>query len=161
MTVMEDTVQLPSGHMTSYVRLSHASDAVTIICLREGQLLLQWEYSYPPGERLLQFPGGKIETNETPEQAAARELKEESGFTFSTCEHLGWYYNNNRRAKSKMFVVFATEVTPAEKSGGDAEEDIESFWLPVGNLKKMISGGEVNNGTVLAAWALLQKALIR
>lgn len=78
MTVMEDTVQLPSGHMTSYVRLSHASDAVTIICLREGQLLLQWEYSYPPGERLLQFPGGKIETNETPEQAAARELKEEN-----------------------------------------------------------------------------------
>jgi ADP-ribose pyrophosphatase len=160
MTVLEDSVRLPSGQETSYLRLAHASDAVTVVCLRDGHILLQREYSYPPGEFLLQFPGGKIEANETPEEAAARELKEESGFTFSKCEPLGWYYNNNRRSDAKLYVVLAKEITAVEKTGGDAEEDIESFWVPVGELGEMISAGEITNGTVLAAWALLQKVLV-
>lgn len=100
-TVVEDTVQLPSGHITAYVHLASGSDAVTVICLRGGAILLQREFSYPVGEVLLQFPGGKIEGDETPEQAAARELKEESGFAFSRCETLGWCYGNNRRSDQK------------------------------------------------------------
>ncbi len=156
-TVVEDTVQLPGGHISWYVRLASGSDGVTVVCLRDDQILLQREYSYPIGEVLLQFPGGKIEADETPEQAAARELKEESGFAFSRCETLGWYYNNNRRSDSKMYVVLAEDVTPVAKTGGDLEEDIELFWIPVSKLKKMITHGEITNITVLAAWALLAK----
>lgn len=157
-TVVEDTVQLSGGQITSYVRFVHPSDAATIICLRDNQILLQREYSYAVGEYLLQFPGGKIEENETPEEAAVRELKEESGFAFSRCEHLGWYYNSNRRSDSKMYVVLAKDVTPTEKTGGDLEEEIDSFWIPIGKLKEMISEGKITNITVLAAWALLEKA---
>ena len=46
-----------------------------------------------------------------------------------------------------------------QKTGGDAEEDIESFWLPVGKLRYMIAGGEITNFSVLAAWALLEKVV--
>ena len=158
-TIVEDTVQLPSGLVTSYVRHDSRCDGVTVICLKDGQILLQREYSYPIGEVLLQFPGGKIEDGETPEEAGGRELKEESGFAFSRCEMLGWYYLNNRRSDAKMYALLAEDVTPVQKCGGDAEEDIESFWLPVDRLKHMIAAGEVTNATVLAAWALLEKVL--
>ena len=158
MTVVEDRVQLPSGQITSYVRLVNGSDAVTVICLRDDEILLQREYSYPVGEFLLQFPGGKIDVDETPEHAAACELKEESGFAFSKCEDLGWYYINNRRSDAKMYVFLAKDITPSEKTGGDLEEDIESFWIPRGKLKDMIASGEITNFSVLAAWALLKKA---
>jgi len=141
------------------VRLAHRSDAVTIICLRDNQILLQREYSYPVSKYLAQFPGGKIEENETPEEAAVRELKEESGFAFSRCEHLGWYYINNRRSDSKMYVVLAKDVTPTEKTGGDLEEEIDSFWVPLSKLREMISERKITNITVLAAWALLEKVL--
>jgi ADP-ribose pyrophosphatase len=157
--VVEDLVQLPSGEVTSYVRLDSAGNAVTVICIRDGQILMQREYSHPPGEVLLQFPGGKIEGNETPEQAAVRELREESGFTFSQCENLGWYYVNNRRSNSKMYAVLAREVAPAEKAGGDVEEYIDSFWIPVSKLREMIAGREITNFSVLAAWALLANVL--
>ena len=53
--VVEDTVQLPSGQLVPYVRFDGASHAVTVICIREGQILLQREYSYPMGEFLLNF----------------------------------------------------------------------------------------------------------
>jgi ADP-ribose pyrophosphatase len=155
MRVVEDTVQLPSGHLTSYVRLDSAPDAVTVVCIGDAGILVQREYSHPPGEILLQFPGGKIEGDETPEQAAIRELREESGFTFSQCENLGWYYVSNRRSNAKMHVILAKEVTPTTKAGGDVEEEIQSFWMPLGQLKEMIAGGEITNFSVLAAWALL------
>jgi ADP-ribose pyrophosphatase len=156
--VVEDTVQLPSGQVVPYVRFDAASHAVTVICINEGQILLQREYSYPMGEFLLQFPGGKMDGDETPGQAAARELREESGFAFSQCESLGWYYVNNRRSDAKMHVFLARDVTPVEKQGGDLEEDIESFWIPVHKLKEMIANGEATNFSLLAAWALLANA---
>lgn len=160
-TVVEDSVELPSGVVTSYVRLAAGDNAVTVICLRDDEILLQREYSYPVGEVLLQFPGGKIDGSETPEHAAIRELREESGFTFSECERLGWYYISNRRSDAKMHVILAKDMTPCEKIGGDAEEDIESFWIPLDKLKGMIAQGEITNFSVLAAWALVAKVLRR
>ena len=58
-----------------------------------------------------------------------------------------------------MYVILAKDVTPAEKLGGDLEEDIELFWISLAKLKEMIADGEVTNFSVLAAWALLEKVL--
>lgn len=160
--VVEDTVQLPKGQVSSYVRIVGRGDAATIICIKDRQILLQREYSYPVGEFLLQFPGGKIEETETPEEAGARELREESGYAYSSCQHLGWFYVDNRRSDAKMHVLLATDVRPVEKVGGDLEEEIETFWLPLDRFEDMIARGEITNYSVLAAFALLasQKHLV-
>jgi 8-oxo-dGTP pyrophosphatase MutT (NUDIX family) len=157
LTVVEDTVRLPQGQLTNYIRIEGRASAATIICIKDGQILLQREYSYPVGEFLLQFPGGKIEGAETPEEAGARELREESGYTYSSCQLLGWFYVDNRRSDAKMHVLLATDVTPAEQSGGDPEEDIETFWLPLDRFEEMIARGEITNYSVLAAFALLAR----
>jgi len=159
MTIVEDSVELPGGQVVPYLRHESAGDGITVLCIRDGQILLQREYSYPPDEFLLQFPGGKIEDGETPEEGAARELREESGYAFSGCEPLGWCYVNNRRSDAKMYFVLARDVAPVAKAGGDLEEFIESFWVPLGEFEQMIADGEVTNYSVLAAWALLGKVL--
>lgn len=153
--IVEDTVRLPKGQLIGYIRIEGRGDGVTIVCIKNRQILLQQEYSYPVGEFLLQFPGGKMEGAETPEQAGARELQEESGYTFTSCRHLGWFYVDNRRSDAKMHVLLATDVTPAEQCGGDPEEEIETFWLPLDRFEEMIARGEITNYSVLAAFALL------
>lgn len=49
----------------------------------EGRVLLQQRPPGKPMAGLWEFPGGKIEANESPEAALARELHEELGITLS------------------------------------------------------------------------------
>lgn len=102
LTVIEDEVELPTGHKTSYVYIDEVPGAVMIIAKRkDGKLLLQREYSYPPNKWLYQFPGGAIENNEDTKQSALRELAEEAGLQ-GNLEELGSFYVNNRRMKHKF-----------------------------------------------------------
>ena len=85
MHLIEDTVELPDGKKTKYIR--HApckSHSVAIIAMNnKGEVLVQKEYSYPPDVIMWQLPGGSMENSEDILQAANRELSEESGFTAS------------------------------------------------------------------------------
>lgn len=155
LTLQEDTVRLPNGSEVPYLKIKPAHDSVTIICTNSGgEVLLQQEYSYPPNAVLYQFPGGKIEANESPERAAKRELLEESGLEVQDLLYLGWYFTNNRRSSEKMHVFLANDPAPSTVIGGDTEEDIVSLWVPQKKFTQMIADGEVINSSMLAAWAI-------
>lgn len=55
--------------------------AVGIIFDAEGKVLIAKRPSHKTGGDLWEFPGGKIETNESAEEALVRELQEEIGIT--------------------------------------------------------------------------------
>jgi ADP-ribose pyrophosphatase len=156
MTLVEDEVQVPNGAVISYLTVVHRSDSTTIICLDGHKVLVQQEYSYPMREVLYQFPGGKIEGNDSPELTARRELQEESGYSAKTFTRLGWYYPDNRRSSAKMHVFLAEDVVACEKRGGDIEEDITSTWISIKKLNQMISDGAIVNFSILAGWSLFQ-----
>lgn len=59
---------------------------VWVICRYKGQWLLTNH-----SERGLEFPGGKIEKDETPEQAAIREVMEETGGIVTDLNYIGQY----------------------------------------------------------------------
>lgn len=152
LNVFEDLVTLPNGDRTTYIHFGKPRGAVTIISVNEdGLLLVQKEYSYPPNDWLFQFPGGAIEKNETPEHAAARELSEEANLT-GQLKLIGWYYPDNRRLASKMYVFTAInlQTKPGVK---DAEEVFENHWLTKDAISKKVAQGEVVNYSMLAAWA--------
>ena len=52
--------------------------AVSVALVRDGRVLLV-RRGRPPAMGLFAFPGGRVEPDETPEQAARRELREETG----------------------------------------------------------------------------------
>lgn len=158
LTIVEDKVRLPDGATTEYVLQSPvAHHSVAIIAINESnQILLQQEYSYPPNEILWQLPGGSIQNQETPKEAALRELSEESGYTAESVRSIGSYYTNNRRSNEKQFVVVCTNLKP-HKLDADPEEFINNQWVSLRELQKMIKDGLVQNVYLLAAMQLWSK----
>lgn len=157
MQLVEDEVELPSGKKIQYLRQEYSGrGGVIVICRKGDKILVQREYSYPVDEILWQFPGGKIEADETPEQAATRELAEESGIKAENAKCIGWFYPDNRRTNARLFVVECDYVTDDEKARPDDTEFIESEWIENGQISQMIRHGEVRNYAMLAAWGMLQ-----
>ena len=157
MQLVEDEVELPSGKKIQYLRQEYSGrGGVIVICRKGDKILVQREYSYPVDEILWQFPGGKIEADETPEQAATRELAEESGIKAENAKCIGWFYPDNRRTNARLCVVECDYVTDDEKARPDDTEFIESEWIENGQISQMIRRGEVRNYAMLAAWGMLQ-----
>ena len=155
--IVEDTVELPNGQRTQYVREApHTSCSVAIIAINsQNEILVQREYSYPPDEIMYQLPGGGAGSEEDVIAAANRELSEESGYTARDSRVLGAFYVNNRRSDRKQYVVLCRDLIE-EKRPSDPEEFIESMWLPLPKLQQLITDGKITNMNMLAALQVLQ-----
>lgn len=81
---------------------SAAPKHVWVICRYSGQWLLTKHPS-----RGVEFPGGKVEEGETAEQAAVREVNEETGGIVGTLHYVGQYLVNGKSETVIKNVYFA------------------------------------------------------
>src|SRR5439155_1518885 len=73
------------------------------------------------GHVVVELPSGHVDPGETPEQAARRELKEETGMIATEMELLGVLAPDVGRLTNRMWCYFAPDVTPAGSAwGGEA-----------------------------------------
>lgn len=102
-------------------------ERATVICTRDGQVLYVRK-----SKSKWNLPGGKIEAGETPAQAAARELSEETGL-----ENLDLSYRAEYLRNHVTHHVFMTSV-PAHSEPSPQNEIAACKWLElaeVGDLK--------------------------
>lgn len=76
---------------------------VWIICTYKEKWLLTAHK-----DRGIEFPGGKVEIGETAEQAAIREVEEETGGTVEQLNYIGQYYVTGKSGDVIKNVYFAT-----------------------------------------------------
>ncbi len=111
----------------------------------QNEVILVREYRYPIGEYAIAIPAGKVEDGEIESAAAARELKEETGFcTKDDFVLLGSFYTNAANATNKVFTYLATNVERAadpEKAVGEKTEVKKMTWEEIG---KAIESGIIN-----------------
>ena len=152
--VFEDTVQLPGGKETDYIRFESKGMAVGVIAVNnDGLILMQREYSYVPDEILFQFPGGMVNEGENVEDGANRELTEEAKLRANKLIMLGNIYLNHRRSETMAYVFLATDLVTTEGVSDD-EEVIESVWLRENEIEGKIRAGEITEASTLASWAI-------
>jgi len=80
------------------------------------------------------IPGGFLEMGETGEQAALRELKEETGYTGKIIKLFQIIDNPKRRHEDRQNVALVYLIKPLEKVGGFDEEIAEIKWFDLDKL---------------------------
>lgn len=153
LTLVEETVRLPSGQETEWLRYADSGDVVCVICLDEGRVLVAYQYNPAPRRVVEEFPGGGIAPGETIEEGARRELLEEIGLYAHRLERSGAFLLNNRRWSGRCHMVVATELEQRQASP-DPEEVIAFEWLSATEVDAQIRSGAFENGSFLAAWGL-------
>ena len=89
--MIEDLLQADhDGREHLYTYLGIRSTAVGVLALDDNdRLLLVHEYRHPMGKVLTDIPMGTAERDEDPKAAAARELREETGWAAGSLEYVG------------------------------------------------------------------------
>lgn len=83
------------------------------------------------------LPGGFLDEDETLEQAAARELKEETGVTCRSLKQLGAWSEAKRDPRTRVVsVAFLAEIS-ADQNPVAADDAKEARWFDINNLPKL------------------------
>jgi len=109
---------------------------VSVVIVRDDKVLLvkHKERSEHPTDTY-GLPAGRIEKNETPEEAAIREAKEEVGLKVKNLKRIGKYYAWLERKDGKEYMDMITFFCEEFEDEVKGETDItEPKWLKINEL---------------------------
>ncbi len=109
-----------------------------------------------PFKGMWALPGGRLEPDETIEQCAIREAKEETSLDIKLLKLIGVYSDPNRDPRKVVAVAFIAKALNTDaKPSTDAEE---VKWVPIEEALKMELAAD-HNKILNDAWQILQSNL--
>lgn len=143
-----DTVALPDGSITTR-EIIETPGAVAIVPLTDdGQVRMVRQYRSASGEFLLELPAGTLEPGELPEQAAPRELAEETGDQAAHWQRLTGFYTVPGICDEYIHLFLATGLTPGQ-TNHEVDEFIEVVTLPLDETLTMVQRGEIRDAKTI------------
>lgn len=139
-----EKVETSAGRIVDdYYKLALPDFVVVYARTIHNKVIMLRQYKHGLGEVSLTLPGGMLENGEAAFQAAARELREETGYTSSTWHSLGSYTVNGNLGCGRGHFFFAEGVKPGDKLAHDDLEEMEVVLLEQCQVAKAVLDGEV------------------
>jgi len=144
-----DQVRFPDGSCGELEMIRHpgASAIVPFLSDPNGadpQVLLIRQYRYAANGYLYEIPAGRLDANESPEECAHRELREETGCTAERLELLKSMYTTPGFSDEKIHLFMASGLMRGE-ADREADEFMELEALPLSTALQMIERGEITD----------------
>lgn len=110
-----------------YVSRARGIKAAVILAIDDGHVLLVEQFRVPLGANCLELPAGLIGDDtegERLEDAAARELEEETGYRAARIERIGEFFSSPGMVSESFFLVRALGLERTGAGGGVEGENI-------------------------------------
>ena len=146
--VDSDRVKLSDG-VEATREVVHHPGAVTIMAITaEDELILVRQFRYATGETLLELPAGVPNKGESGEEAARRELAEETGYQATQVQKLWEGYSSPGYSDEKIAFFMASGLTRVAQNF-DEDERIEVELVDMAACLELARSGTIKDNKTL------------
>ena len=162
--LFHDEVIRPDGRPGIYgvVHFLHRAVGVVPLDLATDSVLLVGQYRYTLDRYSWEIPEGGGGADESPEEAARRELAEETGYAGGTWRELCRCDLSNSVTDETAVLFVATDLVTGT-ADPEGTEQIELRWVPFDEAMAMIGRGEITDAMAIIALqtVALERALAK
>jgi ADP-ribose pyrophosphatase len=108
----------------------------------EDHVILVEQYRVPLGRRCIELPAGLVgddQPGEATENAAARELEEETGYRPGRMEVIGEFHSSPGMVSESFTLLRAHDLVKVSKGGGVEGEDIIVHRVPLSGIAQAVA----------------------
>lgn len=159
--VRKDTVEIKPGKIVNDYYVGVFADvAMTIAITSDNNVILVRQYKHGVGDVIIELPAGVIDEGEDPLEAARRELREETGYTASEWQELGYFSRTPGKSRGgNIYIYFAGNAQKTDSQEFDEQEDIEVMLMPFSEALTMAKTGKFIGIDTVVALLLAEEKL--
>jgi ADP-ribose pyrophosphatase len=157
-----DDIDLAEGHTTQYAYIERAPAVIIVPVTRDGQIVTLNQYRYPVDDWCIEVPaGGTHDTgDDSLEEVARKELREETGGTCAALTSVGWFYSGPALLDEKCHVYLAENVDVTREPSTEPSEVIKIRLIDAAEAVEMARTGKMTSSPSALA-VLICEPLLR
>lgn len=153
--VREDRSHSPKTGEAETFHVAVSPGGVAVLAVTDdGRLVMVEQFRHGTRALSLELPSGVVDDGESPEEAARRELREETGYEGGEPRVLGCFELNPSWQKTAVHAVLIPGVRRAGEKDEDEGEDIRVRLLSAAEVRRRVLAGEIDAAATLCALAL-------
>lgn len=158
-SVRVDTI-LQNGKPHDVEVVEHAEAVAVIVKPRPGEMLLVRQYRHPLARDNWEVVAGGMDPGETPEEAAARELREETGYVARRVERLWSAFTAPGFCTELLHFCVVDGYEIGDPDPDEGEEEMEIGVFSIDELWRKIRADELPDAKTQIAvlWMLTARA---
>ncbi len=143
--VRKEVCETPEGKIVdSYYVYDFPTWVGVLPVTEDGKIIMIRQYRHALGEVCIEVPGGCVdETDKDLEAAAAREVLEETGYSFASYEFLGKISPNPSTNSNLLHMFLAKGGKKVAEQQLDNNEEIEVLLLSMDELKQLLKENKI------------------
>ena len=143
--VRKDICEAPSGKIIDPYYVYEFPEWATAFALTEdNKVIMVRQYRHPVGKVIIELPGGCVDdTDKDLQTAIARELLEETGYSFTSYESLGKISPNPSTNTNWMHMFLARGGKKVAEQKLDHNEEIIVEFYSIDEVKSLVKKNEI------------------